>query len=259
MRLRRELLGIVAVALVVAGMPAASHARATFGLQLKLGVGAPIFSDYVESTTILTNEDRGLGEMSYPYIGDVHNTGGWNVSFSGQIREWELSLSRFSMPYDGSTLYYAGRAPAERLGPFDVNDAGIGYTKLDSATSAASPYAASDSLVLWTLDAGRRWYFIEQFVESYVPFGAGIVWASIADGSPGSVGAHLWAGVATDIEFGDFAVVFDARLHYIVTNNAAGVQRGADNAAVVDDTVVGALVSSMAFGTFEVGLRYRIN
>ena len=248
----------VAIAVVVC-VARPADARATFGLQLKFGLAAPVFSDFVESTTILIPENRGDGLLGYPYIADVHNTVGWSVTATGQIREWELSLTHYRMPYAGSTLYYAGRSPAEEVGPHEVNDAGVRYDKLGTPISPSSPYADSDVLTLWTLDAGRRFYFLEQFVEGYVPFGAGIVWASIADGLAGSVGVHLWGGVATDIEFGDFAVVFDARVHYIITNNAAGVQRGADNAAVVDETVLEALISSMAFATFDVGVRYRIN
>ena len=256
---RRELIaGILAGVLVLVAAQTA-EARATFGLQLKLGVAAPFLNNFVESTTILVPENRGDGTLGYPYIGDVHNSAGWSFGVSGQIRDWELSLTHYRMPYDGATLYYAGRSSAEEVGPHDVNDAGVNYDKLGTPVSASSPYASSDVLALWTLDAGRRWYFLEQFVEGYIPFGAGIVWATIADGLPGSVGAHLWGGVATDIEFGDFAVVLDARLHYIVTNNGAGVQRGADNAAVVDENVLEALVSAMAFTTFDVGLRYRIN
>lgn len=249
----------VLIAGTILGSATAADARATFGFQLKLGLGAPILSDFVESTTILMPEDRGDGTLNYPFIGDVHNTAGLNFSVGILVRDWELSATVYGMPYDGATLYYAGRSPAEEVAPHEVNDAGVVYDRLSSPQSVGSPYDATDSLVMWSLDAGRRWYFLEQFVEAYVPFGAGIVWANIADGLPNSIGVHLSGGVATDIEFGDFAVVLDARLHYIVTNNASGVQRGADNAAVVNETVLEALVSSMAFATFDVGLRYRIN
>jgi hypothetical protein len=147
----------VAAGVAVLCVAASASAKATFGLQLKLGGAVPVGSSaFVESTTILVEEDRGGGPANYPFIGDVHNSAGWSLSFGGTVRDWEVSATRHSLPYDGASLYYRGESSAELVG-LDVDDADVSYRRLASPIRGKASYDGTDSLILWTIDVGQRW------------------------------------------------------------------------------------------------------
>lgn len=259
--LRRASVALLGAALLTAALASPAEARPRLGIQLKLGFTYPL-TDYLTEHTLLLERTLDDGSTaSYPYIGDVHNTGGLTFTLLATFRSLEFSLSLFNFPWSGSTLDWEGDAPATRVTAFHVDDAGVNYRRLDPPQEIDVEQVATTNLSMATFDVGYRLYLLESnFFEAYVPVGGGV----IVQGEPMQCelsiicGVHTWGGIAADIVIENLAFVFDARIHGILTGEAIGVEEASDTAAVTGATIFQAFTSSMIFTTFDVGLRWSV-
>jgi hypothetical protein len=65
--------------------------------------------------------------------------------------------------------------------------------------------------------------------------------------------------VGVDFVVEDLALALDLRYHFTLTNNAFGIQQGADNAKVTGDNVLQALTSDLHMLSLNLGVRYSFN
>ncbi|MBH22879.1 MAG: hypothetical protein CMH57_00195 [Myxococcales bacterium] len=256
MRRLLPLLLFAAPWLLIGATPTDANAqgRSKFALEFRVGFALPI-EDYVETKTVLISEDN------RPRIVDLTNEPTFaNFSLLADIRDIELSLSVRQFAWGDSLIRYEGDRPAQELSEGNIDDAGVQYTRLDPPITTDEPLVSSNSLNLFTICAGQRIYILESgLFQAYIPATIGVSFAEVTSGSGNNVGVILATGVAADVVISDLiAVVLDARIHGMLTENASGVSQGAQNASATDGTIISALTSSMVFVTFDVGARFTL-
>jgi len=230
-------------------------------VQLTLGATGPL-TPYLTDTTFLFERQDALGNLqNVPYVGDVENSTGGNLTLGGSFRNLEINIGFHTVPWQGSILRYEGNGEARRVSEFHIDDAGVDYHRLDPEQRVPDAQVSTSAFSFSTADAAYRYYLKEEgFFEAYVPIGGGLIWA----GEPMecklsfACGIHVFAGIAADLAIEPIAFVFDVRIHGLVTSNAIGVQEAADNATITDSNVLEAFTSTMLFVTFDVGLRYSV-
>jgi hypothetical protein len=109
------------------------------------------------------------------------------------------------------------------------------------------------------IGAGYRIYLNEGFFEPYFPVGGGLALVNLSPSIGTRIGVQAWTGVGVDFVVEDLALALDLRYHFTLTNNAFGIQQGADNAKVTGDNVLQALTSDLHMLSLNLGVRYSFN
>lgn len=259
--------GLVVLAAIGLGSGTA-EARPRFGVQLNLGLVTPL-DDYVTRVSLIRTEEVAGETLDVPYLGNYSNSTGVNAALVVVLRDYEISAHWIAFPWSDTTLTYRGDRPARRINGTEVDDGGANYYPLEHEIVVPHEElgASGDTLTIVTLGGGYRYYpFEEQLselfgdrVEVYMPLGAGPTFARVTPGSKANIGAHMWAGVTSDVAIGDWAVVVDWRYNLMITERATGIPQGATNAAATDATIFSAMVSALHFVSWDLGLRYAFN
>ncbi len=236
----------------------AAQARPRYGFEVKLGLTAP-FTRYVRTASVLRDADGFNPDQGTPFIADATNNPGLSATALLTFRSFELSVSSYSFNWGPTFLRFEGDKEARSIDRTLIDDAGVNYSPLDPAVKVNEPLVGSDNLGLLTLDAGYRYHLTEGIIEAYLPFGAGLVAASVLNDGDSNLGLHAWTGFTTELVIGGVAFIFDARYNFILTGEANGTQQSINNAVVTEENVARSLISTLHFASFQVGFRYGVD
>ncbi|MEO1269308.1 MAG: hypothetical protein AAFX99_14485 [Myxococcota bacterium] len=248
------LLAVTALVAMALGAVSPAHAqgRSKFAAELHIGLAVPL-TNYVKNKTVLISDDN------FPRIVDLTNESTFtNLSLIADIRDWELSITYRQFAWGESIIRYEGDRPAQELSEGDIDDAGVQYRELDPAQRTDEPLVSSNGLTLITFCVGQRFYLLDDGVfHTYIPATAGLALAEVTNASGYNFGAIFATGIAADVIFSELvSFVVDARIHGLLTENASGVNQGAQNASATGGNIWSALTSGMAFATVEFGARF---
>ena len=250
------------VLLFIAG---SAEAKPRFGFELKLGLTAPLaippFNRFVRSTSVLRDVETEalLADEGIPYIADATHAPGLSATVLMTFRDFEFSGSIHNFNWSDSVLRYRGNKSVTRVNDNFIDDAGVEYEEIVPPQEVGEKIVDSPNLSLLTFDGGYRYYLSEGFIEAYLPVGAGIVRAQPSETGEPQWGLHLWGGFTTDLAISNIAFIFDARYHFIVTDESTNSQQSINNAVVTDEGVLSTLLSTFHFLSIQVGFRYGVN
>ncbi len=253
------LVAFAALVAVTVLAPSPAQARPKLGVELRLGLAIP-FSRYVRTTLVQLDREVNGTVQTLPYIADATNDGGLAASIGLTFRSVELSLNFFTFPWGQSHLRYQGDKAARVIADQNrLDDAEVRYTALNP-NQTTGPIIPSDDLSVVTIDGGYRIYLTEGRIEAYVPVGGGLTLANERNRGENKIGIHVFGGVTTDLNIiRSLTLFFDARYHFLLTEDAVGVNQASQNAVTADENVLSALFSNLHFATFTVGMRYNID
>ena len=158
--------------LTLLGAPA--EAKSRLGLELKLG-GGGAFTSYLTDTTIVLEDAQGERQA---FIGDVENAPGLAISALLTFRNFEVGISTYAFPWSEGELNYAGVGEVRNVSEFNVDDAGVVYSALDTPryVDVTEFQVSTRALTFTPLDVGYRYYIREEgFFEAYIPMGGGLI------------------------------------------------------------------------------------